>query len=767
MKFLTNLSLGKKLTMLTALGLIIGISVLGSLGIRAVNKSTDVMLQERMTVANLVAGYLDDEIDLALSELKNTSRQFNIGHDLARWEAQVDTLEATYRKHSISIHSIYLVGEDGVVSWQRPANPALKTIDLSWYPAGETFPDSDSAVISGVTASPLDGEPVVFLAVPVIMANPGILAVSIDPARSSIGGSIQPLRLGQTGYAEIVDQNGLVVARTEPGPKLAPFERSDHSGRFAALISAGKPTLGLCHTCHTPVQKVQTRDVLAFVPLSQAHWGVVIRQSEDEALAPVRELRWSLLIFGLVLAAITIFVVFFFIRDIVRRLSVLTVASSQIAGGDLSEPISISRKDEIGTLATSFEEMRSKLKKSYGELENRTRELTSLLNVSEILSHLPALSNLDAALSSALDRTLKIMNEKSGSILTLDTGGKMLCCRVQRGLYARNEPPVCYQLGKGVSGMAAKNRKTVIVTRRSGDDDGSFPPFPAAREVRALASFPLLSKREVLGVLEIGSRDADRFTPENVRFLEGIARVIGAAVENAHLHQQVQDKEVTRGELIQDMFSIQEEERKRIARELHDETSQVLASLSASLEAAVVMLPQRTDRVEAVLRRAQGLSINILDEIHKLIYELRPSLLDDMGLVAATRWLADNNLQELGIKVKFETVGREKRLPARIETLLFRVIQEAVHNIAKHAHASNARINLRFKEKGISVTVADNGVGFELEEALQTKARPRGLGLLGMKERVELVKGKLSIRSSPESGTRVHIEIPLKEETNE
>jgi hypothetical protein len=115
--------------------------------------------------------------------------------------------------------------------------------------------------------------------------------------------------MGQTGYVEVVDQSGMVITRTEPGPKLAPFEKSDHSGRFAALIEAGKPTRGICHTCHEAQQKVEGRDVLAFVPLSKANWGVVVRQSEAEALAPANKLNQNLIFYGLGLVSVALLLV--------------------------------------------------------------------------------------------------------------------------------------------------------------------------------------------------------------------------------------------------------------------------------------------------------------------------------------------------------------------------------------------------------------------------------------------------------------------------
>ncbi len=769
MKFLANLTLGKKLILLTTLGLILGISVFSFLGIRAVNQATEAMLQDRMTTAHLVADYLDEALGRALTELERTATLVgnNGAEDNLRHRAEA--LEEVYNRLSIYTHRLYFLNERGEVMWSKPETSAIEGHNLFFYPSIDAGIKSGASGISALVSDPVTGTPVVFLTSPVEderQENKDMLVAAIDLSRSSIGGFVQPIRLGQTGYVEIIDQNGVVVARTSPGPELAPFEKSDHSNRFAELIAAGEPTRGLCHTCHEPIRKVERRDVLAFVPLSETRWGVVIRQSEKEALAPINELRQNLFLFGGGLAVITLLFVAITTHDVVSRIKMLTTASERIAGGDLASPITVAQKDEIGILALTFEGMRNKLKASYGELGQKTKELSSLLSVSEIFSHLSDLSNLDIALGSALDKTLEIMKEDTGSILLLDEEKQLLCCRVHRNLYREDISKACYRLGEGICGKAAQTGKVILVEDISTDPRFARSRLMAVEGLHGFASIPIWTKERVLGVLNIASREARKFSSDDVQLLEGIARGIAAAVENAKLHQEVQHKEEVRGELLKDILAIQEEERKRIARELHDETSQAIASLVANLEASAGMLPAAMDKPKALLRKAQSLSISILDGIHKLIYELRPSLLDDLGLVAATRWLADNNLRELGVKVDFRSTGRKRRLSSRLETTLFRVIQEAVYNIAKHARARNTSLSLHFKKNAIRVNIRDDGTGFDVAEAISSKDRPRGLGLLGMKERVELLNGTLNIQSRPGAGTEINIEIPFNGEVS-
>lgn len=239
-----------------------------------------------------------------------------------------------------------------------------------------------------------------------------------------------------------------------------------------------------------------------------------------------------------------------------------------------------------------------------------------------------------------------------------------------------------------------------------------------------------------------------------------------AELKIAKLHQEVENKEKVQRELLHQLFSIQEEERKRIAREMHDETIQELASLAVYLEVVASTLPANVDKAKTELKKAQDLSISIIEGIEKFIYELRPSLLDDLGLVSAIRWLADNTLEKAGIAVHFNLTGRDRRISSQMETNIFRIIQEAINNIAKHASAKNTIISVDFKRNNIRVCVKDDGKGFDVQEAMDSKDRPRGLGLLGMMERVEIINGKLTIDSYPGgNGTEIAITIPLFQTT--
>ncbi len=228
------------------------------------------------------------------------------------------------------------------------------------------------------------------------------------------------------------------------------------------------------------------------------------------------------------------------------------------------------------------------------------------------------------------------------------------------------------------------------------------------------------------------------------------------------LLNELEEKDRIRGQLLNETFSIQEEERKRIARELHDETCQVIAGIAGQIEAIAITLPEGQERLREELKRIKTLHTDLLGDMNRLIYELRPSMLDDLGLDAAIRWLVESKLEATGIKVNVRLVNLHNKLTSSIETTLFRVIQEAINNIVRHSNADVVNISVRILRGNLRVRISDDGTGFNVKEAISVKQGSRGLGLQGMKERIELVNGKISIDSSVGNGTEITCTIPLK-----
>jgi signal transduction histidine kinase len=222
---------------------------------------------------------------------------------------------------------------------------------------------------------------------------------------------------------------------------------------------------------------------------------------------------------------------------------------------------------------------------------------------------------------------------------------------------------------------------------------------------------------------------------------------------------QLREREEARGQLLRKVITAQEDERKRVARELHDETSQDLAVLLMRIEAAAEAI--RAGRAPS-LEDVKALAARTLDEVHRLILDLRPSVLDDLGLVSAIRWYAERTLSGRGTAVRCE-FGEVPRLPPEQETALFRLCQETITNVARHAQATQVLIEVGEEAGEIHVSVEDDGRGFDVEAASRREGR-RPWGLLGIRERAELMGGRAEIVSSPGGGTRVQVIIPTPEE---
>jgi signal transduction histidine kinase len=215
------------------------------------------------------------------------------------------------------------------------------------------------------------------------------------------------------------------------------------------------------------------------------------------------------------------------------------------------------------------------------------------------------------------------------------------------------------------------------------------------------------------------------------------------------LENRVAERTAEVRHLLGKVITAQEHERRRVARELHDDTSQGLAALLLKLRSRPELAEEAT------------LALNTLDAIHRLIADLRPSVLDDLGLTSAIAWCADRHLRAHGVAVRCEFSGLDRRLPPEHETAIFRVVQEAIANIDRHAKAESVLIQGSVRDHELVVEVEDDGAGFD-EHAFETPDRAgRGWGLLGMRERVEMLGGKLDIDSAPGQGTHLRLDVPL------
>jgi two-component system sensor histidine kinase UhpB len=237
--------------------------------------------------------------------------------------------------------------------------------------------------------------------------------------------------------------------------------------------------------------------------------------------------------------------------------------------------------------------------------------------------------------------------------------------------------------------------------------------------------------------------------------VERLGDTLNTMLDVLHEHRGLLQK------MSEQVLAAQEDERKRIARELHDETAQGLATMLVRLK--ILERARSEDEMRGQIGELRELTAETLEAVRKLAVELRPATLDDLGLVAALEGYTDAYGTRMPIHVGFSAHGfdsRQDRLPPQVELVLYRVVQESLTNVAKHAAASEVHVELRRRSDEVVATIEDDGDGFEVEDIM--RSRERGLGLFGMQERMALVRGQLVIDSAPGRGTHIRARVPLR-----
>lgn len=241
-----------------------------------------------------------------------------------------------------------------------------------------------------------------------------------------------------------------------------------------------------------------------------------------------------------------------------------------------------------------------------------------------------------------------------------------------------------------------------------------------------------------------------------------LAEAFNTMVERlAQAERERAERERMRQYYLQRVIHAQEEERKRIARELHDELGQALASFMVGLRNVEAALPP--EEVHARLEEMRSIVADTLERARRLAFDLRPSVLDDLGLVPALQRYIRQYQQRFGIRAELQVIGIEgRRLRPEVETTVYRIVQEAMTNAAKYAGCTHISVLLQARDDGLSVIVEDDGCGFDVDRVLSQETGRSSLGLYGMKERAELIGARLDIESEPGRGTTIYLRVPVQ-----
>lgn len=600
--------MGRRITFSVILGIFTILICLGIVSYLSVHDSIQKSLDSRLALATIISKYFDRMLEENLTRLYDISISGKIDFNDNDRELAKKALKAAY-EYSIFTDGVFLLDVYGNVVLTYPHREEGRVNLLSIAYVSKTLSEKKPVISNVYTIEPTRRK-VIFVLVPLRDRNgeaSGVVGGEINPTNYMFSQLIKSIPAGTDTTIELIDSYGTIIASNEPERILT---SSDHNRFLSNLIANKQSIVGTCHRCHSEetANKKRTDDMLAFAPLSIAPWGISVREPHEIVFSPSAKLKKGFLILSLI-SIITAFLLGIGLsRGIVKPIQSLIQATQKIGKGNLSEPIVVSSRDEIGTLARSFDTMRVKLSESLESIQKHNIELENRVT----------------------ERTKQIRQSR----------------------------------------------------------------------------------------------------------------------------QKVES-------LLKKLITSQEDERRRIARELHDDILQDISAFLIKLDICK-MYPEKvsTEKIEEM----RSIALKTIDGIHTVIQNLRPSILDDLGLGPSIKWLLNRNLSEKGIHY-YLTIDTEpgQRFEPEFEIEIFRIIQESIINIARHAKAENVIVAIKTEDDSVSVDIEDDGEGFDVYSALRhTTDGGRGLGLLGMKERASLLEGRLQICSSPGNGTRVSFKIPLK-----
>jgi signal transduction histidine kinase len=392
------------------------------------------------------------------------------------------------------------------------------------------------------------------------------------------------------------------------------------------------------------------------------------------------------------------------------------------------------------------------------EERSQRRLAESLVEISRVLN---STLDLEEVLALILDRLADLVPYDSANVMLLEEG--RLYLHAVRG-YQDFSGPV------DMSSIAFVPAHTALMNETlEGDrpiilsDTKDLPNWvwvPGGTHVRSWMGVPLRVKDQAIGLFSIDKATPNFFTARQAELASMLAAHAALALDNARMFAQLRETQAQLVGLSGQVIAAQEQERQKIAVELHDQAGQALLGLRAELQILKHSIASPSEEALAQIQYLEGIVLEISHDLRQLAHDLRPQLLTELGLVTALEQYIEEFSRRMRIPVTFEFQHERQfeRLPENIELICYRIVQEALTNLTKHAQASKARIRLEILPERLVLSVTDDGVGF----SPHPKRDLEGFGLIGIRERVTAVGGQLQIFSQPGRGTQVQVEIPLE-----
>ncbi|MCI0580432.1 MAG: histidine kinase [Chloroflexi bacterium] len=632
-----------------------------------------------------------------------------------------------------------------------PAGDPLPSVaDREWF---QMVKQTGAFIVGPVQTGRLTGLWVSVLAYPVKDESGrfvGALVLPIDLVRYQAG--LTGVTLPPEAIITIIDSEGTVVARTLE-PELWVGRNTRGSEVVDAALAQGQG-----------YERAQGTDgverIYGFTAIPEANWYVYAGIPTSFAFARVQTalLRNSLLLmaFALFVAGLNTYLR----RRIERPINALARVARAVAQGQTGERTPVTGPQEVVEVATQFNNM----------LDVNARRTEQLQELAEAALSLNATLAPSEVLQLATEKACQIIGTQLGLGRLAETaeGDQAITVTWSSGEYAAWQAHTERLAAGDLARVVEEANRPVRLSLgeleahparvQLGQVGGPLPPL------RGWLAAPLnAGSGRTIGFIALSARGEDEFTAEDEAILLQMAQISSVAVENALLFLSLNEqREQLRGLALR-LAETEESERRRLARELHDGVGQMLTALNIDLQLLSRRFPAGSAEA-AHLEEAQNLVQETIERTRNVLAELRPTVLEESGLGMALRWYGEQFTQRTGIPVLVQGDEVDRRLPTDKELALFRVAQEALTNVVKHAQATRVAITLTKDPPHLRLTIADDGVGFDMVTFSRSRQRPDAApswGIINMRERAEAVGGRLYVESQLGNGTKIIIQTPL------
>jgi signal transduction histidine kinase len=385
-----------------------------------------------------------------------------------------------------------------------------------------------------------------------------------------------------------------------------------------------------------------------------------------------------------------------------------------------------------------------------------TRRMAALTALQDIARSLTSELDLERLLRKVIQSAARVLDANSGSLLLWQPDEEALVFTVTAGAEAEWLEGRRIRFNEGIAGWILKHRAPVLVHDvRSDPRFSNYIDKSLGFHTQSLIGVPLMTQEEMLGVIEIvNKRSGEQFDEIDLETLSALADQAAIAIVNARLYQQVRRDKLR-------LIAIEDQVHKKLARDFHDGPAQSLAGIIMNIEYAQKLLAQDPHGTHTELEHIRETAERTLEQVRNAIFELRPVILETKGLVPALREYISRLQATASTAICLHTSGLKGRLPAPIEEAYFFIIREAVNNARKHANYECIDITLAFQGGELIALIEDDGQGFDVKKVYSDYDEQGSWGLLNMRERAELVGGRLYISSAPGQGTSVALVVPI------